>query len=105
MFVYISSILLNPNISIYYINKYLNIENYINNLIKNDLYHNLKLSNLNINNLKIDKNLINYNHHINSLIKNKFCYDDYYKSNIYKKLLVKKFIYYNGDSIRKHLRC
>jgi hypothetical protein len=68
MFVYISSILLNPNISIYYINKYLNIENYINNLIKNDLYHNLKLSNLNINNLKIDKNLINYNHHINNYI-------------------------------------
>ena len=69
MFIYINSLFLNPNISIYYINKYSNIENYIT-----------------------------------SLIKNKFFYHEYYKSNIYKKLLVKKFIYHNKDSIIKHLR-
>jgi hypothetical protein len=66
---YNNSLFILPNISIYYINKYSNIENYIT-----------------------------------SLIKNKFCYHEYYKSNIYKKLLVKKFIYHNKDSIIKHLR-
>ena len=69
IFVYIDSLLLNPNISMYDIKKYIIYNTYTN---------------------------IKY--HITSLLKNKFCYHEYYK-----KKLVEKFIYYNKSNIKKNL--
>lgn len=72
IFIYIDSLLLNPNISMYDIKKY----------VIYNTYSNIK-------------------YHITSLIKNKFCHHEYYKSNIYKKKLVKQFINENKKFIVK----
>ena len=71
-------------------NKALNI--YVSSILQNP---NIKLSDI-----KKYSKYSNLKNHISDLLLNKFCYHEYYKSNIYKKRLVENFIYYYGSEIR-----